>query len=244
MEVQDLTGEPLVAGIDVNQYAVATQGETLAVRCPGRAETHVNLPRGTFNVTCLQPCVITGAGWTATCIDRLYVSRHYVMPEVRFPQHFNFSQVKDLYKLRDELPHFNKFYVTQELTWDVPPAGPAIHPMAHFKIRSGPGILTLVNMVFVIMLLAAVLILLVKCRAHSLLLRVLARKYSAVPMDALEDAPETEKLALEAPTAAEQTPSAPKLLPQPRPATQASIWPRLTPWSDGSSEAQDVMQPV
>ena len=89
--IKDYTGESLVTMIDLNQYAIASRGESLTVRCSGHTEQHVNVPRGAHNITCLRPCTIVGAGWTITCIDRLYLARRYVMPAVQVTAHFNFS---------------------------------------------------------------------------------------------------------------------------------------------------------
>jgi hypothetical protein len=49
--------------IGTNQYAMATQGETMVMRCPGTPESQVTLPLGCHNVTCLMPCRLSGSNW-------------------------------------------------------------------------------------------------------------------------------------------------------------------------------------
>jgi len=82
--------KPLIKAVDINQYVIATAGETLAIRCPGLLETHQTTGRGTYNLTCTRPCSITGTGWSFKCIDRLYLAKRFVFPAVRVTAIFNF----------------------------------------------------------------------------------------------------------------------------------------------------------
>jgi len=49
--IKDYSGESMVTMIDLNQYAIASRGESLTVRCSGHAEQLVNVPRGAHNIT-------------------------------------------------------------------------------------------------------------------------------------------------------------------------------------------------
>jgi hypothetical protein len=126
VEVKDYSGEPLVKLIDVNQYAIASMGEDLVVRCPGRTEMHIPLPRGTHNVTCMSPCTITGAGWTITCLDRLYLTRRYVMPVVTVTTSFNFSRNIAIEQLQIVLPEMKSTHTPKIFQSDI---ASILHPI-------------------------------------------------------------------------------------------------------------------
>jgi hypothetical protein len=89
--VSQYTGESIIKMIGTNQYALATQGETMVMRCPGTPESHVTLPRGCHNVTCLMPCRLSGSNWHISCIDVTYITRVYRMPRLMISKHFGFS---------------------------------------------------------------------------------------------------------------------------------------------------------
>ena len=91
VNVERYDGTTLIQTIDTNTYAVASQGETLIVRCPGFTEQHQTLAQGTFNLSCHAPCVISGKGWSVTCIDKLFLERTYKFDIVRVTNHFSFA---------------------------------------------------------------------------------------------------------------------------------------------------------
>ena len=104
VEIKDYTGESVIKLVDINQYAIASFGENLVVRCPGETEQHFRMSKGTHNVTCLKPCTISSSGWTVTCIDRMHLARRYVMPKVEVTTNFNFSTNIVIEKLKVVLP--------------------------------------------------------------------------------------------------------------------------------------------
>jgi hypothetical protein len=89
--VTPTTGHSVISTLDTNQYALITQGETLAVRCPGTPEHHIQLDRGTYNLTCLSSCSLAGRGWVATCIKRVYVNHVITDNAALVVAHFNLT---------------------------------------------------------------------------------------------------------------------------------------------------------
>jgi hypothetical protein len=230
MEAQDYAGEPLVATMDTNQYAVTTLGETLAVRCPGRTETHHELKSGTYNVTCLRPCRITGEGWSVECIDRLYLTRKYVMPEVRAPQHFNFSSPQSIDKLVKSLPQLGKIYALQANDWDVPAADSPLHFDRPITIPRGPSIMAIINTTFIVILVLAVIALAIACKLHHRKLGALTIKAAGyVTWPVQGQTPAMAQPALGPPV---QPIATPPIQAAPR----VRIWPLLPPAAEDSLE--------
>ena len=154
---------PLVSTIDLNQYAIATLGEVLTVRCPGSPETHLNLPQGTHNVTCLRPCTLTGAGFTITCVDRLFLARTFSMKVVRVMTSFNFSDNVHINDLNLALPQMQKLHAGPiddiDVGWLLNPVpSPTSAPP---PVTSRPSLFALINLIcilFIVITLSALYI--------------------------------------------------------------------------------------
>jgi len=145
VSVDHLTSLPSITKIDLNQYALATTGETLIIRCPGSTETHHKLARGTYNITCARPCSISGLGWSITCIDRLYLSRRYVMPAVRVTAHFNFTTSVKLDQLHNVLPQLKTINAPNMVDMDVVSLFATSSPITHVKLNHTPSIIAVIN---------------------------------------------------------------------------------------------------
>jgi hypothetical protein len=91
VKVTRYDGQSIIKMTSTNQYALATQGETLVIRCPGQPEDHVPLPRGCHNITCLKPCRLSGNHFHISCIDVKHLTRSYHMPRLLVTRHFGFS---------------------------------------------------------------------------------------------------------------------------------------------------------
>ena len=148
--VTETDGQPIISTMALNQYAIATTGETLTVRCPGRRESHVALARGTYNVTCLNQCTIRGEGYQITCVDRLFVTRRFALPSVRVTAHFNFSSRVEIDVLRTALPQLQQVAAHPLMDLDVAMLLDPPSPGKQLPIRSRPSILALINL-FVLM---------------------------------------------------------------------------------------------
>ena len=61
VKVHNSKSTPVISPIELNQFAVTSWGEHLIIRCPGVKESHLYLPMGANNITCLSPCTITAS---------------------------------------------------------------------------------------------------------------------------------------------------------------------------------------
>ena len=149
VNLQHLDTDPIVSTIDLNQYAIATHGTSLSVRCPGVPELQVSLSRGTYNVTCLRPCTLAGEGFTITCVDRLYLSKRFAMPVVRVTTHFNFSTTVHIDAVESVVPQVRS--VNTQPLLDLP-VDTLLHPVSPIKftpppVSSTPSLLTIINLI-------------------------------------------------------------------------------------------------
>lgn len=153
--IQDLGPGPIITTIALNQYAIATQGESIMVRCPGAPAHHIQLSRGTHNVTCIRPCTLAGSGFQITCVDRLYLSRHYVMQAVRVTAHFNFTSRVNLEALQSALPRIQNLDTpmtdlpVDTILHPIPPVSQPLPPISH-----RPSLLTVINVICLAIIIA------------------------------------------------------------------------------------------
>ena len=145
--IKDHSDHSPISTLALNQYAIATQGETLTVRCPGRPESHTTLTRGTYNVTCLHPCSIEGKGYFFTCVDRLFLSKRFVFPEVKISTHFNFSTAVEVEKLHLSLPQLQHASTHPILDLNAHALIHPVTPVSTPPIRSRPSLLAIINLV-------------------------------------------------------------------------------------------------
>lgn len=158
VNLKDLAADPIIATINLNQYAIATHGTRLSVRCPGVPEHQIPLSRGTYNVTCVRPCTLAGEGFIITCVDRLYLSRRFVMPVVRVTTHFNFSTTVHIDAVESVIPQIGS--VNTQPLLDIPieallhPVSPAA--LSSPTITSTPSLLTVINLICLALLLCVI----------------------------------------------------------------------------------------
>jgi len=215
VSLRQLDQHSIISKIKVNQFAVASQGETIVIRCPGATESHTSLTRGTYNLTCARPCTVTGAGWSITCIDHLYLSRTYVMPAVRVTAHFNLSLFtigEPLQNVLDGMQGDNA-----PLVLDMPMEtllNPPLPPVPTIKGTTRwptPSPFTIINL----SLLATFWLILSVAYLHWRRRRAISRRQTRAP----SEIPEALPLA----SAPHEPPSQP---------SAARIWPILPPLSD------------
>lgn len=119
VKVHTSKSTPVISPIELNQFAVTSWGENLIIRCPGVKESHLYLPMGAHNITCLSPCTITAQAWSFQCLSRLYVSRRYSMPKVEITANFNFSTIIDARNLTISLPQLEQSASLGYITTDI-----------------------------------------------------------------------------------------------------------------------------
>lgn len=141
---------PSITKVEVNQYALTTMGETIIVRCPGVEESHQWLDMGTYNLTCIKPCTITGKGWYVTCIDRLYLSRRYVMPAVRVTAHFNFTRALNVEIMHNALPQLQVANAPAMLDMDALALLSPAPTIKNAKPNGIPTVLILINLSLIV----------------------------------------------------------------------------------------------
>ena len=217
--IKDSKGTPPVTTLSLNQYAITTKGESLAIRCPGLPESHMDLSLGTYNVTCLSPCTLQGTGYRITCVDRLFLTKHYTMPAVRVTAHFNFSSLIRIDKLRISLPQLQKADTQPLVDLD---AHLLITPVRRFTmapIRSRPSVLAIINLVVIFTIVLALTTIYWRYR-------LCPRRRPTVVADTLRG----EALPL---TSAPQEPPPPQV---------QSIWPVLPPFSACTNTATATQQ--
>lgn len=220
--VKSFAGAPLIESVDVNQYLITSLGETLVIRCPGRAESHLQLPRGAHNVTCLSPCTITGQGWTITCINRLYLTRRYMMPVVQVTTLFNFSVTIETQQLHNVLPSFSDLVGPLDLITDIATIYTPHDASNHFLKDSPLSIITMVNVTciaIIISLLSAFFLAWHKFRSRTLRLNTIFTQ--ALPL---------------------ATPNSPTVNPPDNSPPRTSIWPVLPPISNCFNHAQPTVE--
>ena len=174
VNIRDYAGLPQVATMALNQYAIATQGETLVVRCPGSPESHIPLARGAYNITCLDHCTLQGEGYSITCVDRLFLERHIMPTAVRATANFNFSRALKVETLRDVLPQLSDLDTSPidslPVNWLLNPPSPSQLP----PIRSHPSILAVINVATIFFIVLAITIIywrhcLTRCRSNKII---------------------------------------------------------------------------
>ena len=201
-------GTTIVNDIDINQYAITSLGETLVIRCPGLTESHLALPRGTHNVTCLQPCTITGHGWTISCIDRLYLTRRFVMPIVQVTKHFNFSTLLKTDKFQIALPQLQLADAPPTLTVDMGAILQPTHPRSSLLSAITPSPFATFNMVCIAAFWIVLGLTFIRWRRFKTKLHAKFNTAEAIPLTAItNDKPPTSTASF-------------------------SIWPTLPPLSD------------
>lgn len=77
--------------ISTNQYALASWSEQVLVRCAGQPQTTHQIETGLYNLTCNQPCQISGKGWSINCIDQMHLEKTVAAALINVTAHFNFS---------------------------------------------------------------------------------------------------------------------------------------------------------
>ena len=204
----------MVTMIDLNQYAIASRGELLTVRCSGRTEQHVNIPRGAHNITCLRPCTIVGAGWTITCIDRLYLARRYVMPVVQVTAHFNFSNALTEAKLQIALPQLKSSILPQLIQTEI---GNIMDPISilPLKLVKNPfSLLSYINLALVLIFWSIIGLAYIRWRRFRAKLRITAKVPEIMPLQ-------------------------PTLQPDTAPTVRTCLWPILPTISDCASAREE-----
>lgn len=158
VNIVPLHNQPLVTTMALNQFAIATMGESLTVRCPGTAESHYQLPLGTHNITCLRACSISGSGFLIKCVNRKFLERSYIMPTVRVTKAFNFSRILNYTSLRRALPGLDtpdfQPPTGLDVNWLMSPLEPVRLPHVGFR----PSILGIINGIIVFVLFAFLII--------------------------------------------------------------------------------------
>ena len=61
------------------------------VRCAGQPQITHKINTGLYNVTCNQPCQVSGTGWSINCIDQMHLERTVASALLNVTAHFNFS---------------------------------------------------------------------------------------------------------------------------------------------------------
>ena len=145
VEVAHHDGHTIVTRLTTNQYVVATNGETLLIHCPGRAESHINLPQGTHNLTCLDECMVSARSWSIRCIGRVFLARHYVMPLVQVSGQFHFVSALAGDSLRDALPTLTRPDTPDRLELEIADILRPTPLLLHRTVRK-PHILSWVNL--------------------------------------------------------------------------------------------------
>ena len=218
--VKDYSGQPPISTLALNQYAISTHGETLTVRCPGRPESHMHLARGTYNVTCLDPCTLQGQGYLITCVDRLFLSRRYSMPTVRVTSHFNFSTAVNVHRLRIALPQLQNVAAQPIMDLDAHALIFPVTPTSQPPIRSRPSILAIINLATLFFVMLALSIIYWRhrlCKHKDAHVTIATLEGEALPLTTM-------------PHNTEQPSHAPE--PVTHAPAQTSIWPHLPPISD------------
>ena len=93
-------------------------GEKIVAHCAGKREKYYQLPKGTFNISCLSNCQISGPGWAFYCVDRLHLVKHYEAPQITIPAHFDLKTIS-FKKLTSILPEMLDEHVDAPLTLDM-----------------------------------------------------------------------------------------------------------------------------
>ena len=209
MRVSNIMSTPVISNIDLNQFAVTSWGETLIIRCPGLTETHINLKRGAYNLTCVKACTVTSQKWSLQCISRSYISRTYTMPEVKVTAHLNITHALSAQSLTKAIPQLALDHFSS-LTTDID------HLLNHNLIikktpRHSISVLSTINVVIILCICIVLAGMTVYCRRVKSRFAVRISRLSPEP----EAVPLQELPALA--TAPSQTP----------PEAQPSIWPQL-----------------
>jgi hypothetical protein len=209
------SGHSTISTLATNQYALITQGETLAVRCPGAPEQHIPLDRGTYNLTCLSSCSLAGHGWVASCIKRVYVNRVITDNAALVVANFNLT-ARAL--LQEDLPQLN----TPDLGPINLPSAFDIDVMSLINPRSPslpiykswrPSILSIINITLILTFWVFLALIYLFCRRRRSM-----HKYNS-------PGPQSETLPI---TASEPTPAVTFEMAQDQTSPQARIWPSLS----------------
>ena len=220
--VQDLGTGPIINTINLNQYAFATHGDTLEVRCPGEPSKQITLESGSYNISCIRPCTLAGKGFIINCVDRLYLARNYAFKAVLATALLNFTKALNFADVQTVLPQIESSLA--------PMPDVSVHslfnpmPMIQFSdppIRHNPSILTVINIGCLGFVLAAL-------SAWYLRRRFRSRKGAATLHPNLDHRVEMLPLAAaDGETAAQEAASAPNSHQVASP--NARIWPVLPP---------------
>ena len=210
MRVSNTISTPVISNIALNQFAVTSWGETLIIRCPGLTETHINLKRGAYNLTCIKACTVTSQKWSLQCISKTYISRTYTMPEVKITAHLNLTHTLSAQSLLKAIPELALNHISS-LTTDID------HLLSHnltLKKKSPRlsfNVLSTINVTIIFCICIVLAAMTVYCRRVKSRLAVRISKLTPEP----EAVPLQELPAL--------TPSAPDTTP----VAQSTIWPNL-----------------
>lgn len=162
MKVSNIVSTPVIANIDLNQFAVTSWGEKLIIRCPGQTESHITLTRGAYNLTCVQACTVTAQKWSLQCISRAYISRRYSMPEVKITAHLNISHTLSAQTLIQAIPELTLDHIS-DISTDID------HLMTHNLARrksphSHISILSTINVIVIICICIALATITIYCK--------------------------------------------------------------------------------
>ena len=103
------------------------------------------MSRGTHNVTCLEPCTISSSGWTITCINRIHLTRRYMMPKVEVTTNFNFSTNLVIEKLKIVLPELALQATPRILQTDISSILQPLHLKPLVKFSSHISFISYIN---------------------------------------------------------------------------------------------------
>jgi len=228
VKIGDVSGEPLIKATAVNEYVVATPADVWIVRCPGAQEHHVTVQMGCYNLTCLKDCKITGKGWSVDCIDRRFMTRHYVMPMLLVSKAFDFNRRIDVTNLHMALPELRNRAPLPPLETDV--ALLWAKPIKHleFKGSNWGNILSLLNVCLIMVIVVGLSAVCLKLRFGQIRMKCWTRRNMEPTTEAmpLNDRPHNDKPYINTPNTE----------------TTTRIWPILPSLSDCRTRATETQQ--
>ena len=219
LQVKKLDSQDLISQLNVNQYAVMSFGEKIVAHCAGKREKYYHLPKGTFNISCLSNCQISGPGWAFYCVDRLHLVKHYEAPQITIPAHFDLKTIS-FKKLTSILPEMLDEHADAPLTLDMRHLTDNAY-YATNKPKAVVNTMGFINVSLIVCLWLVIAILAVKGR-HLITkakAKLLARFTLTQPHPPLPEAlPLTNTTQVH--------------LPNPKPPTQKSLWPSLAQFAN------------
>ena len=163
--------QPLIKAVDINQYMLASRGENIAIHCPSMPEMNHKLKRGTFNLTCTAPCIISGEGWSFSCLDKLYLAKRFVFSEMRVISSFNLSREINMEQLHRAFPqiHLPMSQPLNDVSISALPQPIQIKKQVHKSFMPSPlAIVALILIMFIMIALAIVIFQWKQCKTKLL----------------------------------------------------------------------------